>query len=68
MTQFQATRIFEDLLPEYAGIPILVPTKITGNFPSKSFATKIHRESHSHINVDTITVPHNLVFFTQFFS
>ena len=47
-------------------IPIPVPTKLTGNFPGKFFATEIHGESHSHINVHTITIPHNLVFFTQF--
>ena len=37
------------------GIPIPVPAKITGNFPGIFFVTKIHRESHSHINMHTIT-------------
>ena len=45
------------------GIPIPVPIKITGNFPSKSFVTEIHGESHPHINMDTIPIPHDSVFF-----
>ena len=50
------------------GIPIPVPTKIKGNIPGKLFMTKIHKESHSHINAHAITVPNDLVFFAQFFS
>ena len=48
------------------GIPIPVPIKLQEIFPVKFFMTEIHGESHSHINVHTITVSHNLVFFTQF--
>ena len=51
------------LFADHMGIPILVPIKITGNFPGKFFMTKIHGESHSHINAHTVTISHNSVFF-----
>ena len=41
--------------------------KNTGNFPRKFFTTEIHRESHSHTNVHTITIPYDLVFSMQIF-
>ena len=31
----------------------------------KFFVTKIHGESHSHINMHTSNVPHDLIFFMQ---
>ena len=65
---FEQLEFLNNLFPEYMGIPIPVPIKITGNVPSKFFTTEIHGESHSHINVHTITISDNSVFFTQFFS
>ena len=65
---FKQLEFSKKLFPEYMGIPIPVPTKIIGNIPGKFFMTKIHKESHSHINAHAITVPNDLVFFAQFFS
>ena len=67
MTEFQVTGIFKKNYFLHTWASILVPIKITGNFPGKIFTTEIHRESHSHINTHTITVSHNLVFFMQIF-
>ena len=67
MTEFQVAGFHDNLFPGYIGIPILVPRKITGNFPSKFSVPGIHRKFDSHINVHTITVIHDSVFFTQIF-
>ena len=49
------------------GIPILVPTKVQEIFPVSFSVTKIHEESHFHINTHTITITNNSVFYTGFF-
>ena len=60
---FEQLKFSKTLIPEYMGLPIPVPIKITGNFHGKFFMAEIHGESHSHINTHTITVSHNSVFF-----
>ena len=59
------TRIFKKFISEYTGIPILVPIKLQEISAVKLLATKIHRESHSHINVHAITASHDPCIFSH---
>ena len=45
------------------GIPILVQIKLQEIFQVNGSATKIHGESHSCINMHTVTVPYDSVCF-----
>ena len=63
---FEQPDFIKKIFPGYIGIPIPVPIKITGNFPSKFSATEIHGEFYSCINVYVVTIIHNLVFSHEF--
>ena len=66
VTEFRAIGIFENFDSCVHRHLNTGTNKITGNFPSKFFMTEIHRESHCSINMHTITISHNLVFFMPF--
>ena len=61
------TQIFEKFISWLHGHPNTISNKIPGNSTVKCFVTKIHRESHSCINVHTSNVPHDLAFFNMNF-
>ena len=68
VTKFQVTEFHKKLFPEYMEIPIPVPMKIQQYSPVIFSVTEIHGEFYFHINVHTITIFHDSVFYTQFFS
>ena len=64
---FEQLNFMKNLFPEYTGIPIPVPTKLQEIFLANFSVTEIHRESHSHINMHTITATNDLVLYMGYF-